>query len=113
MNRFSKAVAKAVGRNARTVVIKVKSSPAYVPGGTVTNTVTEHSLSAARVTDRLASSNNGQFVIKDVVLFYLEKHDGVVFKVNDVVVDAGEEFIITKVEKHYAAGELVLYILHC
>ena len=113
MNRFERAVAKIIARNGRTVTYKSKSSTSYTPGGTVSTTVVQHQLQAARINDRLASSNNGQFVIKDVTLFYIEKHYGVEFKVNDSIVDATEEFTVNKVEKHFALGDLVLYILHC
>lgn len=113
MSRFVQAVARVIARHGRPITYSVKGVSSYTPGGAVTQSSVVHTINAARVSDRVSMLQNGSFIIKDVTLFYLEKHDGVVFAPGDKITDAGEDFTVTKVEKHYAQGELVLYICYC
>lgn len=114
MNKWTRIVDKAIARNKRSITYTKKSSGTYVPGGSVTNTSTNYTIDAARVQDRLAGSNNGQFVVRDVTTYYVSVNS-IAFepKVNDLITDSTDVFTVTKVDKHFAGGELVLYILHC
>lgn len=113
MNRFLRAVYNVLKRNKRSVTYIRKSTQSYIPGGTVSQSTTNVVIDAARVSDRLTSTSNGQFVIKDTTMFYLQGDLAFEPKVDETVIDGSETFKITMVEKHFANGDLVLYILVC
>lgn len=113
MNRFIKAISNILQRNKRSVSYIRKSTQGYIPGGTVSSTTNTVVVDAARVSDRVASTSNGQFVIKDTTLFYISGSLAFEPKVDETIIDGTESFKITKVEKHFANSDLVLYIVHC
>lgn len=114
MNKWDRVVQKAIARNKRSITYTKKATSNYTPGGTVSQTTVTYTTDAARATARVTVTNNGQMVIKDVTQYYIPAF-GLLFepKISETITDGSESFTITKVDKHYAGGTLVLYIVHC
>lgn len=114
MSKWLDSVQRAISRNRRTCSYISKSKAGYNPD-TGTNTVTETTTSfdAARDTSRRSQMQGTSVILVDKTIFYIAGNSSFTPKANDVIQDGTDKYTIDKVEKHYAGGELVMYMVYC
>jgi len=114
MVNWQRIVNKALARNKRTVTYSTKSTASYDPttGQSSVNT-TNTAIDCARDFTKRTQSDGANIILVDKTVFYISPDSAVVPKANDTITDGTDKFTIDKVEKQFAGGALVLYIVYC